>query len=145
MNYHASRITGRCSEFAMPNDPGMLKDTGLAFFEPWEADARPDLFIAAPANVPTWRRLRSMAFFCALRIAPGMPRNVYQNMMFTVYRQGELQGGISGHLVDRGPGRMDKLIDLSTGMMAALSLETGDLVEVELAPAGLNALLSWKL
>ena len=44
-------MNGRCSIFGGPGDKGMANDSGLALYEPKEADLRPDIFTPAPACV----------------------------------------------------------------------------------------------
>lgn len=136
---------GKCSEFGGPDDETMAGDSGMAFYEPAEADRRPDIFLPEdkgwleehPAWVakypnqrqPTWSRLKTEFFYLAMRFDNAPPRVVLQNTPFKI-RNLKTGHWCSAFAVDRGPGVETRLIDLSPGVMDFLSLETDDNVEV---------------
>jgi hypothetical protein len=139
-------MIGKCSEFGGPHDEVMRKDSGLAFYEPWEADRRPDMFYPEDLGwikehpewaalypngdrQPTWARLKVEFFYIALRCDSSLSRAVFQNTPFKI-KNCETGDWVCGFLVDRGPGVVDRLVDLSPGIMKKLNLKTDDLVEV---------------
>ena len=140
-------LRGLCSFFGGPNDLTMKDDDGLSLYEPAEADLRPDLFVPAPTQIPnleTWKRLRPEAPYVSMRWLTSVPRRTLQRLLLCV-RNPRNSRFAFGFPVDRGPGRMDKLIDLSP-RFKLLGLESGQEVEVSLAlpgPMGLKALTSW--
>lgn len=127
-------MNGRCSIFGGPGDKGMANDTGLALYEPSEADLRPDIFTPAPADnplVPTWTRLRPDFPYIALRFSHNLGRRINQQTPYRITNPATSQWVI-GWLVDWGPGeRTGRLIDLSPCIAARLRVETDDVVEVE--------------
>lgn len=136
---------GKCSEFGGPNDETMAGDSGLAFYEPAEADRRPDIFHPEdPAwlgkntewadkfpnqRQPTWSRLKTEFFYLAMRFDHPTARIVLQNTPFKI-RNLKTGHWCCAFPVDRGPGIETRLIDLSPGVMDFLKLETDDNVEV---------------
>ena len=103
-------IEGKCSEFGGKDDEGMFKDTGLAVYEPHEADRRPDIFYEedpkwieehpewAKANPgerqPTWARLRTYFYYIALKYDKTINRKVWQNTPQGVKRRQQDVGSI---------------------------------------------------
>ena len=136
---------GKCSSFGGPDDETMANDSGLAFYEPAEADRRPDIFLPEdPAwldkhpdwvakhpnqRQPTWARLRTEFFYLAMRFDNSTPRAVLQNTPFKI-RSLKTDQWCCAFPVDRGPGIRDRLVDLSEGVMDFLDLDTDDNVEV---------------
>lgn len=123
-------IRGRASEFGGIDDKGMAGDTGLAFYEPREADTRPDLFNRADSTVPTWKRLKTDSFYIALNIPIGADRKWAQESKWMIINPKNDLNAIAS-LVDRGPGAPNRVVDLSPGLMQALELETDDFVIVQ--------------
>lgn len=122
-------VYGKMSTFGGPDDKDMSEDTGLAFYEPHEADARPDLFNPGPANVPTWKRLKTDASYIALNLPTNISRKVLQKMQFLVTNPKTGKSEVA-HVVDRGPGAADRVADLSPGLAGRLGLNTNDVVQV---------------
>lgn len=129
-------LSGPCSEFGGPNDKEMAKDTGLSFYEAWEANKRHDLFSSAADTVPTWKRLRTACYYIALNIPRGADREWAQNSRWRI-RNPTNGEWVVAWLVDRGPSARSKktgeprVVDLSPGIMKALKLQTDQTVIVE--------------
>lgn len=123
-------LQGKCSEFGGPNDTGMANDTGLAFYEPHEADMRPDLFTSGGANTPTWKRLRTESKYIALNIPMGATRRWAQRSKWLVTNL-KTNKKVSCYLVDRGPGAPGRVVDCSPGVLKAIDAKTDDILEVE--------------
>lgn len=134
-------LQGRCSTFGGADDEGMKPrpgmpegDTGLALYEPKEANKRPDLFYSAPDDEPnqvTWKRLKTRAFYCALRFDHSLPRHILQNTIVKITnpKNGE---SVEAYCVDWGPsGDLDRVVDMSPGCEEALGTQTNDVVDVE--------------
>lgn len=125
-------MTGTASTFGGASDATMAHDTGLAFYEPWEANLRPDLFLPAPADNPlqeTWKRLRTGAMYCALRV-PNEYSRAYAHLFPWKITNPATKQFVFCWLVDRGPGVLSRLVDLSPGAATALRIDT-DKQEVE--------------
>lgn len=137
---------GRCSVFGGKStqygldsnglgiyDPGMSKDTGLAFYEPEEANLRPDLFLPAPQDNPkieTWKRLRVWAPYIALYVLPSEGRFFVQTAQIRVVNLTTL-AWVVANIVDRGPAvDTGRLVDVSPGIMDLLRIETDDEVGI---------------
>lgn len=125
---------GRCSEFGGPFDEEMKDDTGLSFYEPWEANLRPDLFVLAPKDEPnqqTWKRLKTYSIYIALPLPLDIPRIVAQNTPYKVMnpRTGEW---IIAFVVDRGPAEdTGRIVDCSHGLLSLLGMKTDELISVD--------------
>jgi len=128
-----SWLEGRCSEFGGIHDEGMKNDTGLAFYEPHEANLRPDIFLPAPADNPsqeTWKRLRPDFPYIALNLPHYYERSDAQKTPFKITNPKTKQWVIA-FVVDRGPGAKGRVVDLSPCIMARLRIETDDIVQVD--------------
>lgn len=139
-------MNGKCSEFGGNDDEGMQFDSGLALYEPWEADRRPDIFYAEDPTwleknpewaarykgerQPTWSRLKTDFYYFAIKYDKAIHRNFWQNTPFKVSNP-ENGDWCAGFLVDWGPGAEGRLVDLSPGIMKRLNLKTDDLVTIE--------------
>lgn len=135
-------MIGKCSEFGGPDDNGMngnaedtdgKVDSGLAYWEPHEANNRKDMFMDAPKDNPkqeVWRRLRTDFPYIAMRFDKTLPRKILQNTPFKITNI-KTGAWAVGFPVDYGPGIETRLIDLSPGLMKRLGLQTDDEVEVE--------------
>lgn len=133
-------MRGKCSYFGGIDDKGMGPrpgmpngDTGLAFYEPHEANKRHDIFHKAPEGEPnqqTWKRLRLDFPYIAMRFDKTVPRTVRREMPYKITNIKTGKWAI-GFPVDWGPGIETRLIDVSPGLMARLGLTTDDEVEVE--------------
>ena len=139
-------LTGKCSEFGGKDDEGMFKDTGLAVYEPHEADRRPDIFYEedpkwieehpewAKANPdqrqPTWARLRTYFYYIAIKYDKAINRKVWQNTPWKITNP-ENGDWCTGFIVDWGPGADGRVVDLSPGIMKRLQLKTDQIVKVE--------------
>lgn len=128
------KIQGRCSIFGGTLDVGMSKDSGLALYEPWEADLRPDIFLPSSAGQPleaTWKRLRTAFPYIALRFDTSLARSVNQTAAYKIMHPKTCQFVIA-FLVDFGPSESTgRIVDVSPGIAAALRLQTDDEVFVE--------------
>lgn len=127
------RIEGLISEFGGSSDKIMVNDDGIAFYQPKEADLRPDLFcVDDPHNpgIPVWKRLRTSSMYCAMRFAK-LDRILIRETPIKIINPRTKQY-VFAWPVDRGPGILTRLIDVSPGVMAALSLNTDDIVRVEI-------------
>lgn len=128
-------LSGKVSCFGGASDEGMKFDSGLAAYEPKEADLRPDIFCDDDKfnpGIPTWKRLRITSMYCALRYNHSVPRKVLQMMPIKIVNPLDNKF-VMAWTVDLGP-HIDtkRLIDVSPGVMAALSLSTDDTVRVEI-------------
>lgn len=137
-------MIGKCSSFGGMSDTGMKNDTGLALYEPWEADRRGDMFFPedvawpnsnAGARQPTWQRLRTDFPYIALRFDHKRGRQLLQRLPYKVENLKTGSWEI-GFLVDWGPNEeTNRYVDLSPGLMKRLDLHTDDEVCVfELRP-----------
>lgn len=124
------RLIGKCSQFGGADDKGMVNDTGLAFYEPHEADLRPDLFNPGDKTVPTWKRLKTEVHYIALNIPLGADREWAQQSKWVIRNPRNYWSTVA-HLVDRGPGAKGRVVDCSPGLMKALNLNTDDVVEIQ--------------
>lgn len=122
------KLVGKCSSFGGPNDIGMSNDTGLAFYEPWEANLRNDLFFPAGEDVPTWKRLRVDTYYCAINIPAGADRKWAKSSLWEISANGK---HVIAWLVDRGPGAADRVVDCSPAVLNRLGVKTDDVVTVE--------------
>ncbi len=127
-------MTGKCSIFGGTGDAGMVNDSGLALYEPHEADKRPDIFLPAPAtqpNQPTWARLRADFPYLALRYDHKVPRDILQNTPYKITNPKTGQW-VVGFLCDWGPNEnTGRLVDVSPMIAARLRIQTDDEVTVE--------------
>lgn len=133
------RLIGKCSEFGGPDDQGMnggkddldgKEDTGLAFYEPHEADTRPDLFNAADRSVKTWRRLKIDSFYIALNLPLGVDRAWVQGSLWDVMNASNGKV-VRAWIVDRGPSARGRVVDCSRGVLRAIGAKTDDVLIVE--------------
>ena len=134
------KLIGKASSFGGPDDAGMKNDSGLALYEPHEADLRPDIFLPAPADNPkqeTWKRLRTDFPYIALRFElfddGGKPltRKGHQTRLWKITNPRTGQWCV-GLLVDYGPAESTgRLVDLSPIILTRLRIETDDEVWVE--------------
>jgi len=132
-----SKYSGKCSYFGGPADTGMTPSEGLAFIE--EIDLSKwwfsHLFLGSrPEGLGLGRSLNPEAYYCAMRCntdsGPAGRRDELRKAIVIVTNA----YGVSMpcRLVDWGPNaRTNRIIDLSPGMMKALSLNTDDLVSVD--------------
>lgn len=127
-------MMGRCSIFGGADDEGMSNDTGLALYEPREANLRPDIFLPPPADnpaVPTWKRLRTDFPYIALRFSHDLSRRDLQNIPYRITNPKTSQWAVAW-LVDYGPGEQTgRLVDLSPGLARTLRVQTDEMVYVE--------------
>lgn len=132
-------MLGRCSEFGGKDDKTMANDTGLAFYEPWEADMRRDIFykedaawlLANPGKrQPTWMRLNTEFYYIALWLSRMIGRKEAQNTPFKIVNPKNTEWAIA-FIVDRGPNPdLNRLVDCSPGLLRRLGAKTNDLLEV---------------
>lgn len=129
----ANQQEGRLSVFGGPDDKGMINDTGLALYEPWEADRRPDIFTPAPADdpkMPTWKRLRTDFPYIAMRFDKALPRDYLQWTPFRVMNPDTKQF-VTAFLVDWGPNaNTGRVVDVSPIIASRLRLQTDDKILV---------------
>lgn len=126
-------MTGKVSTFGGKNDEGMKNDTGLALYEPHEANLRPDIFFPADPknpNQPTWQRLNPYFPYMAIRFERPIDRKGLQLKPWII-RNPKTNKFVTGFVVDYGPHEStDRIVDLSPQIMKTLDLETDDVVEV---------------
>lgn len=126
-------ISGPCSSFGGIGDKGMSKDSGLALYEPWEANLRPDIFLPEdPQNPlqPTWQRLRVDFPYLAMRFSHALSRHALQLIPWKLENP-KTKHFITGFLVDWGPSSSTgRVVDVSPGIMSVLNLKTDDVVVV---------------
>ncbi len=111
----------------------MVNDTGLSFYEPWEANQRPDLFLPEEyPNQPTWQRLLvEEAYYIALNVPVHYPRKIIHLSRYRISALNpdtRIPTGLSvlAHLVDRGPSAKGRLVDASKALMRAIGLDPDD-------------------
>lgn len=131
-----NEISGKCSEFGGQNDSGMCSDSGLALYEKWESDLRPDLFRPSAANDTfelTWKRLRADSPYVALRFKLNLRTNRCFMQTVPIKITNPKTGQyVVGFVVDYGPSpSTGRLIDLSPRIMKDLRLQTDDDVQVQ--------------
>lgn len=128
-------ISGKLSSFGGSDDKGMALDSGLSLYEAKEADLRPDLFCDDDKfnpGIPTWKRLRINSMYCALRYNHSIPRKVLQTTPVKIINPLDNKF-VMAWICDWGPAaRLQRLVDASPGVLAALSLETDNLVKIEI-------------
>lgn len=140
-------MIGKCSTFGGFDDAGMLKDSGLAFYEPWEADIREDIFFPEDLGwlarhpewvslyphrrQPTWARLRTYFYYIALRYDTTDTREVIQNTPFRLTNTKNANWAIA-FLVDRGPAEdTGRIVDCSPGLLKKIGAETDGILEIK--------------
>lgn len=130
---------GRISWFGGPDDRGMKRTEGLTFFEHWEADHRPDLFLPRCSDpvVGTSQRLRQDAYYCALPIEGkshlfgDFDRQKFKATRWRITNPAN-NWSVVCTLVDDGPGDdTGRLVDVSRRVLRDLGATTDDIVEVE--------------
>ncbi len=128
-------MTGLCSEFGGRDDKTMASDSGLACYEPWEADNRVDLF--EPWKVhgePTWKRLKTESFYLAFRFkdteGPWQQWSRIQLQSIPWKIMAPSGKYVLAFLVDNGPGITSRIVDLSPGALSVLGVQTDELVSV---------------
>jgi len=125
------QVNGRCSWFGGPNDTGVSPSEGLAFI--YSYDQRPDLFLAQqpPGTTGLARRLNPDVFYVACRWDYGVTS---KEMLADKATQALVRVGDREFLAwpaDWGPNQnTGRVADISPGLMAALGIETDDMVEV---------------
>ena len=126
-------ITGKLSIFGGISDKGMIDDTGLALYEPHEADLRPDLFLPFESNdksFPTWKRLKEDALYCALRFDHSLGRKRLQETPVKIVNL-ITKRFVMAFLVDWGPHeKTNRIIDVSPGVADILEVKTDDEVKI---------------
>lgn len=126
---------GKISVFGGAADQGMANDSGLALYEPHEADLRPDLFDKPLASEPlqaTWKRLRISSFYCAFRFEHDLPRWRLQETPVRILNP-KNKKVVMAWACDWGPHPdTGRVLDVSPAVAAALEIDTDDLVGVEI-------------
>ncbi len=121
-------MKGRMSIFGGRFDDGMTKTEGLALWEHWEANLRPDLFNprASDLDVGTSKRLKDSALYFAYRYDKSRPRSWLQNQIFKFINPLNNLTIICS-LVDWGPNdETMRTYDLSPMAATLLALRTND-------------------
>lgn len=124
-------IRGKCSWFGGPKDTGSGDpNEGLALYDEEQAAKRPDLFLSVGPGL--FRRLNPDAHYIACRWDYKQTPQTYlrsSKVKVTNERNGK---SVAASPVDWGPNeRTGRVADLSPGIMAALGLETDNVVMVE--------------
>ena len=128
-------LQGKCSFFGGVNDSGMALAEGLALYEHWEADLRPDLFLPRGTD-PLFGTSQRLRYSTACYIAVRFPKAQYTRPEWQAssWRVKNLKTGqwVKASLVDFGPHeRTDRVVDLSYIIGQYLSIKTDDVVSVE--------------
>ena len=147
-------MIGQCSYFGGKNDPDMQSDSGLALYEPAEADHRPDIFMPEDASwlsnhpewaanhpgkrQPTWARLRTDFYYIAMRYDASIPRKVLQNTPFRAKNPATGEWTIA-FLVDWGPGEKQRLVDCSPALLKRLGVSTDSQIDVTMLDVNAEA------
>ena len=124
-------VNGRCSWFGGPNDTGVAPDEGLAFI--YKVSDAPHLFLPAqpPGTTGLARRLDPDVFYVACRWDYGVTP---KSMLVREDTQALVRAGDRERLAwpaDWGPNtNTNRIADISPGLMAALGIETDDVLEV---------------
>ncbi|WP_341990185.1 M15 family metallopeptidase [Azorhizobium sp. AG788] len=125
-------LKGKMSTFGGPTDPGVAANEGLALITPREIDRFPGIFLdeQPPGTTGLARRLNPEAFYIACRWdRTKLSRSFLQSAKIKVANPAS---GLVffAQPVDRGPGRLERIADLSPGLAKALRLSTDDICEV---------------
>lgn len=124
-------LVGKISEFGGPDDLGMRYSEGCSFYEHWEADLRPDLFLERskdPIQGSSHRLRCNDAYYIALNLAD-YPRAIIHQSRWRVTNL--ITGdSVVCQVVDRGPSASGRLVDASMALMRAIGVKTDDHVQV---------------
>jgi hypothetical protein len=118
------KMEGKISWFGGPDDTFMRHDEGLSFWEHWEANGAPDLFVERSSDLTQGasKRLRcNDAYYIALNIPVHYPRKIVHMSRWKITNL-ETGDYVVAHLVDRGPSAGGRLVDASRAVMAAIGL-----------------------
>lgn len=121
-------MKGKLSVFGGIYDTFMKDDEGLALYEHWEADSRPDLFMPRPENraLGTSKRLKAGALYFAYRYDKDRPRGWQQRQAF-LFTNPMTNVSVVCHLVDWGPhDETMRQFDLSPQAATLLGLKTDE-------------------
>lgn len=121
-------IRGRISTFGGIHDDFMGPTDGLALYEHWEADLRPDLFIhrSLDRELGTSKRLKDNALYFAYRYDKDRPRTWLQRAPF-LFTNPVNNFSVVCHLVDWGPhDETMRTFDLSPYAARLLRLKTDE-------------------
>jgi hypothetical protein len=121
-------MKGKMSIFGGAFDDFMKKDEGLALYEHFEADLRPDLFNnrALDREIGTSKRLRDGALYFAYRYDKTRPRSWLQFQSF-LFTNPNTNRSVICHLVDWGPkDETMRAYDISPYAATLLNLRTDD-------------------
>ncbi len=135
------RMRGLISEFGGPWDKGVSETEGLGLYERSQIAQRPDLFFAVGTVVRRndevveitertglARRLNIGALYCAMRWDYKItPKELLRKSLVRITVNGRT---LAAAPVDEGPGEMQRLIDASPAVLAALRVGTDTEVEV---------------
>ncbi|AMA55691.1 hypothetical protein [Bradyrhizobium sp. CCGE-LA001] len=141
---------GKMSEFGGPTDEGVRPDENLALFfnNPVDADANPDIFLAAqPAGTTGLaRRLDPAANYLACRWDYAVtPKDYLRGIKVKVTNPANMRS-VDARPVDFGPAEFtDRVADLSPGLARALGLQTNDTCRVDIPPPQTGVAVGVKL
>ena len=126
-------MTGRCSIFGGIHDDFMKQDEGLALWEHWECDRRPDLFNvrSLDTSLGSSKRLKDNALYFAYRYDATRPRACLQKEAF-LFTNPKNKLSVVCHLVDWGPSdETMRMFDLSPYAASLLRIKTDEEVTGE--------------
>ena len=121
-------MKGKMSIFGGIADDFMKPEEGLALYEHWEADLRPDLFTFRNLNreLGTSKRLKDNALYFAYRYDKDRPRGWLQKTPF-LFTNPTTNLSVVCHLVDYGhKDETMRQFDLSPYAATLLKLRTDD-------------------
>jgi N-acetylmuramoyl-L-alanine amidase len=134
-----TKLTGKVSWFGGPDDTGVDPDEGLAFI--YEVSDAPHLFLPKqpPGTSGLARRLDPEVFYIATRWDyDETPKDMLPTMLVRVKAQKTGREHFATP-ADWGPHEdTDRIADISPGLMAALGIDTDDIVEVSFEPERLE-------
>lgn len=129
------KIRGKCSEFGGPSDSGVSATEGLALYE--RVEDMPQLFLPEqPINTSGLaRRLNPDSYYIAMRWDYSVtPKAILRKSIVRVLNE-KNNKHVYAIPCDWGPNaRLNRVCDLSPGIMKYLELETDDVVECLLLP-----------
>lgn len=103
----------------------MTHDEGLAMWEHWECEDRPDLFLPRSKDLTqgSSKRLRcNDTYYIALNVPVDYPRRVLKGTRWRVTNLAT-NDSVVCQLVDRGPSAGERLADVSKAAMRAIGID----------------------
>lgn len=119
-------MKGTMSIFGGIWDDGMKPEEGLALYEHWECDLRPDIFNyrSLDKSLGASKRLRDNGLYFAYRYDKDRPREWLQKNLF-LFTNPSNNRSVVCNLVDWGPGETTmRMFDISPYAASLLGLRT---------------------